>query len=82
MESKQPKGTYSSETWVYNQHYLTSLDVNQYLNKNGDTMAGILNFNTAIALRYIFQHACICLYTEDSSYNWYELSMNSGKLAY
>ena len=49
LDSKQIAGSNATKTWVHNQGYLTSQDVNQFLNKNGDTIAGTLQFSTARA---------------------------------
>ena len=49
IDSKQPIGTNATETFVYNQGYITTAGMAQYLNKNGDTAGGTLNFNTALA---------------------------------
>ena len=53
--------SYATQTWVYNQGYLSSVDVTNFLNKNGDTMAGTLNFSTSFALGNIYSRARICL---------------------
>ena len=74
--------SYATQTWVYNQGYLSSVDVANFLNKNGDTMAGTLNFSTSFALGNIYSHAQICLYNVDSNLNWYGFSMDTDKLVY
>ena len=65
---------------MYNQGYLSSVDVANFLNKNGDTMAGTLNFSTSFVLGNIYSRARICLHNNDSNLNWYGFSMDTDKL--
>ena len=68
-------GSYVTTSVMYSQGYITSVDVANFLNKNGDTMASTLNFSTSFALGSAYNRARICLYNVDSNLNYYGLSV-------
>ena len=71
-----------TQTWIYNQVYIISVNVANFLNKNGDTMLVTLNFTNTFPLGSIYSRARICLYNVDSNLNWYGFSKDTVKLVY
>ena len=65
---------YATQSWVTSQAYLTTLDVPNYLNKYGDTMYNLLNFDRGLTLSTMYTGCRISIWYDGT--NWYGFGMN------
>ena len=60
--------------------FLTTLNVINYLNKYGDTMYGVLNFDKGMTLSTSYNGCRVSIWYDGT--NWYGFGMNSSQLIY